>query len=94
MCWKCGKDIDKNEQIFRTSTCSICGSDLHCCRNCKFYSPGSYYDCHETVDELVQDKEKSNFCDYFKVMFSFEKSSKFAKEKAKAKDAFAALFGE
>ena len=64
MCKKCGKPFPCG-QITRSSVCEYCGRDLHSCVNCKFYSPGSHYDCHETVDELVKDKEKANFCDYF-----------------------------
>jgi hypothetical protein len=27
--------------------------------------PGAHYDCRETVDELVADKERANFCESF-----------------------------
>ncbi|MCR5614078.1 hypothetical protein [Treponema sp.] len=66
MCKKCGTPITETS-ITRSSTCTTCGADLHSCINCKFYSPGSHYDCHETVDELVKDKERANFCDSFNV---------------------------
>ncbi|MBP3607774.1 MAG: hypothetical protein J6J11_05605 [Treponema sp.] len=90
MCWKCGNSIDVTE-ITRLSTCDECGSDLHSCKNCNFYSPGSHYDCHETIDELVVDKEKSNFCDNFSV-----KKGDFVKKNDKvnsAREAFNSLFG-
>ncbi|WP_318661136.1 hypothetical protein [uncultured Treponema sp.] len=74
MCKKCGTPITI-ENITRSSTCPDCGRDLHTCINCRFYSPGSHYDCHETIDELVKDKEKSNFCDFFKVNSSIGKSA-------------------
>ncbi|MCR5290651.1 MAG: hypothetical protein K6E51_11720 [Treponema sp.] len=94
MCWKCGKTIDTSLSIYRSSTCPVCGWDLHSCRNCKFYAPGSHYDCHETVDELIRDKEKANFCDSFAVRSVFtidgDKGSDAAQ---KARDAFASLFG-
>ena len=64
MCWKCGNNTN-SIQIFRTTTCPSCGSDLHSCYNCKFYSSGSHYDCKETNADLVTDKERANFCDYF-----------------------------
>ena len=56
MCWKCGNNTN-SIQIFRTTTCPSCGSDLHSCYNCKFYSSGSHYDCKETNADLVTDKE-------------------------------------
>ncbi|MBO4403746.1 MAG: hypothetical protein J5780_00210 [Treponema sp.] len=92
MCWKCGSKIDTSLTISRSSTCPVCSSDLHSCRNCSFYSPGSHYDCHETVDENISDKEKSNFCDYFKPAASFSKTAGYEEKKEKARAAFDALF--
>lgn len=94
MCWKCKKDISQYSISMR-DTCSFCGEDLHSCRNCVFYQPGAHYDCHENVDELVKDKEKANFCDYFKVKREFEgdkSSADSAKKIQDAKDAFNSLF--
>jgi len=93
MCKKCGKPITQ-VSISRSSTCEFCGADLHSCVNCKFYSPGSHYDCHETIDELVKDKEKANFCDYFSVAKIDGGVGGSAQSKSdQAKAAFAALFG-
>ena len=91
MCWKCGNNTN-SIQIFRTTTCPSCGSDLHSCYNCKFYSSGSHYDCKETNADLVTDKERANFCDYFSPMQFFSPSDKLDKAQ-KAKDAFNSLFG-
>ncbi len=90
ICWKCGTDI-KLENISRNSECPSCKVDLHCCKACKFFSPGNHYDCKESVDELIADKERSNFCDYFKYNenLSVSKNNK----SQEAKDAFNALFG-
>lgn len=66
MCWKCGAEQDFSHSVYRSSTCASCGADLHSCRGCAFYAPGSHFDCHETVDELVADKERANFCEHFK----------------------------
>jgi hypothetical protein len=46
-------------------TCEGCGRDLHACLNCRFYKPGAHWDCAETVEQAVPDKEKRNFCDYY-----------------------------
>lgn len=94
MCWKCGKKIDISESIYRTSTCPECGADLHCCRNCRFYAPGAHFDCHETVDELVADKEEANFCDSFSPKADFSGGNNQSGDSAKkARDAFNSLFG-
>lgn|SRR5574344_1391646 len=96
MCWKCGKTISDEEPIPRNAECSFCHTELHSCRNCQFYAPGSHFDCHETVDELVVEKERSNFCEAFKVRRTFDGSDKGnddGNKAAAAKKAFDALFG-
>lgn len=93
MCKKCGKEIIESN-ITRSSVCPVCGADLHSCINCKYYSPGAHYDCHETIEELVKDKERSNFCDFFKVNPNPAGVNSTQKKSADAKAAFNALFGE
>lgn len=91
ICWKCKKEI--NVEIFRTTECPLCHAQLHVCKGCKFYAPGSHYDCRETVDDIVSDKERSNFCDSFSYGENSSPSGSSDKAKA-AKDAFNALFGD
>jgi len=93
ICWKCGKETNI-DSVFRTTECPLCGADLHCCKGCKFYSVGSHYDCKESVDSLVSDKEKANFCDYFQVGNSFTNITFENKKAQDAKNAFNALFGD
>ncbi|MBR1912734.1 MAG: hypothetical protein IJ828_10330 [Treponema sp.] len=84
MCWKCGSDIPVTVSVQRNSECPVCHADLHSCKNCSFYSPGSHYDCHETVDELVKDKERANFCDSFKVRSHFSAKTNAASSASEA----------
>ena len=93
ICWKCKKEIDVTE-VHRSTECPLCKADLRCCKACKFYSPGSHYDCKENVDSSVTEKEKANFCDFFSVNTSLSAGGSGSEDKAKAaKDAFNALFG-
>ena len=94
ICWKCNKEIGI-DQIFRTTECPICHAQLHSCKGCKFYAPGSHFDCKESVDDPVSDKERANFCDYFSpILNGGAASGSNSKEKADAaKAAFNALFG-
>src|SRR5574344_2773601 len=92
MCWKCGKPITEEEPISRSAECSFCHADLHCCKNCTFYAPGAQFDCHETVDEVIVDKERANFCDSFSVRRNFVQPSE--DKAAAAKKAFDSLFGK
>ena len=93
MCWKCGQNIflRSDEYIGRDEECPICKTDLHSCKNCKFYAPNEHFECHETIDERVSDKEKRNFCSYFKVQ-PFYSDGSGQKKIEEAKAAFASLF--
>ncbi len=91
MCWKCGKSFDTQQSVFKSTVCPYCGADMHCCKNCKYYSPGNHYDCRETVEELVKEKETSNFCSYFEVKAVFSRK-KDSIAKQNAEDIFNSLF--
>jgi len=52
--------------VGRTETCDGCGADLHVCRNCDFYDTAAYNACRESRAERVLEKDRSNFCDWFR----------------------------
>ncbi|MBR5965019.1 MAG: hypothetical protein IK015_02735 [Treponema sp.] len=101
MCWKCGKEQDFSASVYRDSTCSACGADLHSCRGCAFYAPGSHFDCRETVEEIVVEKERANFCEHFRAGLNSKWNGtqgqngpvNGATAADKARDAFNNLFG-
>lgn len=39
---------------------------MHACYNCRFYSASAYNECKESQAERVLDKDRNNYCDYFK----------------------------
>jgi len=53
--------------LARREECSKCHSDAHVCKNCEHYDPRVYNECKETQADFVKEKERANFCDYFKV---------------------------
>jgi len=65
ICYHCQKEIELSGRAGRKDTCSYCGADLHCCRNCKFYDESAHNQCKEPNSEWVPDRERGNFCDYF-----------------------------
>ena len=65
-CHKCGHQLDDAVEVHRSTTCPSCDADLRCCLNCEFYSKGSHWDCRETIDEQVRDKDRANFCGFFR----------------------------
>lgn len=93
-CWKCGTTLHNLLLPFsRYEECSTCNADLHACISCKNYAPGNSDDCNEDRAEFVLDKEKANFCDFFRVNpKAYSKKDNAAANAAKAD--LAALFGD
>lgn len=77
-CYKCGKELSEAFKVMlsRTDSCKSCMADLRCCKMCIHYDPKSYNDCRESMADRIQDKEKANFCDYFKIGSSFVDANK------------------
>ena len=66
ICWKCKKEMSIEKPV-RGDECPLCHADLHVCKACEFYESGAHNDCRESSAEFVNDKERGNFCDYFRV---------------------------
>ncbi|HEV8334133.1 MAG TPA: hypothetical protein VGQ22_22105 [Steroidobacteraceae bacterium] len=67
VCWKCGASLaDLTLPLRRLEECRTCHAELHVCKMCEWYSLSVAKQCRETVAEEVKDKERANFCDYFK----------------------------
>lgn len=62
--------------VSRSDTCPSCMTDIRCCKMCQFYDPKSYNECRESSADRIQDKEKANFCDYFKIGSSYNNADK------------------
>ena len=68
-CYKCAKPLSDTFKVMvgRRDTCPSCMTDIRCCKMCQFYDPKSYNECREPSAERVVDKEKANYCDFFKI---------------------------
>jgi hypothetical protein len=67
VCWKCGASLAALPQPFaRADVCPACKTDVHVCKQCVFFDPKVSKQCRETIADDVRDKERSNFCGYFK----------------------------
>ena len=64
VCFSCQKEVSVSDRIGRRDECD-CGADQHVCKNCGLYDVASYNSCRESSADVVQDKERSNFCDFF-----------------------------
>ena len=67
VCWKCGASLaDVTLPLRRLEECRTCGAELHVCKLCEWYSVAVAKHCREPIADEVKDKERANFCDYFK----------------------------
>ena len=92
VCYFCGNEFPEDIKVYKSSECPSCGKDVKVCKNCEFYSPGSKWDCRETVSEAVIDKERANFCDFF-VAGNKISGGKMKDKADNARSAFDNLFG-
>lgn len=64
-CWNCGAELTPLD-YGRQDTCRRCGRDTKVCKNCEFHDKSYNNQCKENQADRVVEKERSNFCDYFK----------------------------
>ena len=66
-CHACGTRLPRDLPIFRETECPRCSKPLKVCLNCTFYEKGLQWDCRESIPEPVREKDRANFCDYFRL---------------------------
>jgi peptide subunit release factor 1 (eRF1) len=64
-CFNCGTEMVYSHSPGRRDDCPKCGADVHVCRNCQHYDRNAYNECREPSADVVQVKDRANFCDYF-----------------------------
>jgi hypothetical protein len=93
-CYRCGAALAAlTLPISREDECPNCSVHVHVCRMCVFYDPQVTKQCREDDAEEVNEKERANFCDYFKPRGDAFSGEELAAE-TQAKEGFAALFGD
>ena len=90
-CFKCGHqlELEARDKISRYEQCPKCYADMRCCRMCLFFDESKYNECAEPIAQRITDKEKANFCEYFKLN---DNSVKMKDIQSSAKSAAEALF--
>lgn len=68
-CFSCRKVFERDESrvVARTEECPHCGFRIRCCKMCDFYDASTYNECKELMAERVVEKDKVNFCNYFRI---------------------------
>lgn len=66
-CYRCGDSLDAIPLPFgRRDECLNCIAELHVCRMCIMYDVREPNSCKEEDALEVTEKERANFCEYFK----------------------------
>jgi hypothetical protein len=87
-CHQCGATI--SEAVGFRYACPACSAHLHCCLNCRLYSPSAHNHCLSPTTEPVRDVAGANFCEEF----DFVTRARAGDASAKAKERFGKLFGD
>lgn len=64
-CYHCGEKNEFSDRLGFRAACEKCRTDLHACKACEFYDEKAYNSCREPSADVVQDKERANFCEFF-----------------------------
>jgi hypothetical protein len=73
------------------STCPKCNADLHTCRMCTFFDPGSRFECRKPLTARIVNKGGRNQCELFATRTVVERETSSGKP-TDARQAFANLF--
>jgi hypothetical protein len=92
VCTFCGSQLDDTLEVFRSSLCPSCSRELKVCLNCRFYKKGAHWDCLETIPEPVAEKDRANFCDYFRFREGGAAAAPSPGRREQARDSFDKLF--
>lgn len=67
VCWSCGGSLaGVPRPIRRLTKCPTCKCDLHVCRMCRHWAPGTLGECDHERAERVADKASANFCTHYR----------------------------
>lgn len=93
-CYRCGTSLSAlSLPLSRRDQCPDCSADLHVCKMCVSFDSTVPRKCREDGAEDVTDKERPNFCDWFKPSDkAFDPMRK--SDADAAQEALAALFGD
>jgi predicted RNA-binding Zn-ribbon protein involved in translation (DUF1610 family) len=80
--------------------CPKCGFELHSCKQCMYFDPGSRFECMQPVKERVAKKDTRNECTFYEMRVTREKetgtpvntSSTASQKPGDARAAFDSLF--
>ena len=55
--------------------CAKCGFELHSCKQCTYFDPGSRFECMQPVKERIAKKDTRNNCTLYEIRVTREKET-------------------
>lgn len=85
-CYRCGASLAAlSLPLSRQDECPECQNYLHVCKMCIYFDANVPRQCREDGAEEVRDKDRLNFCDWFRPSDSaFDESRKNEEDDARA----------
>ena len=85
-CYRCGASLESlSLPLSRQDECPECQNYLHVCKMCRYFDASVPRQCLEDGAEDVRDKDRLNFCDWFKPSeIAFDASRKDEEDEAKS----------
>ena len=71
-CTQCGTVL---EGIPPSGQCPKCGFELHSCKQCAYFDPGSRFECMQPVKERIAKKDARNECTFYEIRVTREKET-------------------
>jgi predicted RNA-binding Zn-ribbon protein involved in translation (DUF1610 family) len=63
-CTQCGALL---QGMGADGKCPKCGFELHSCKQCTYFDPGSRFECMQPVKERIAKKDARNDCELFEI---------------------------
>ena len=57
------------------SQCPKCGFELHSCKQCTYFDPGSRFECMQPIKERIAKKDARNECEFYEIRVTREKET-------------------
>jgi hypothetical protein len=58
-----------------TGLCPKCGFELHSCKQCNYFDPGSRFECMQPVPKRIERKDVRNDCTFYELRVAREKET-------------------
>jgi hypothetical protein len=69
-CAQCGNVLQGGGE-----KCPKCGFELHSCKQCMYFDPGSRFECMQPIKERIAKKDERNDCSFYEIRVTREKET-------------------